>query len=109
MDAARRLALGRLLSLTGGSAAYIALIASLYERTGSAAWVSAALVAGVAGSVAGAPAAGYAGDRFDRRRVMIGALGSSMGRRSRSRPRDRALLATRRSPLGVAVMAYRRP
>ena len=71
MDAARRLALGRLISLMGGSAAYIALIAALYERTGSAAWVSAALFAGVIGSVIGAPAAGYVGDRFDRRRVMI--------------------------------------
>ncbi len=71
MDAARRLALGRLISLMGGSAAYIALIAALYERTGSAAWVSAALFAGVIGSVIGAPAAGQVGDRYDRRRVLI--------------------------------------
>ena len=71
MDAARRLALGRLISLMGGSAAYIALIAALYEGTGSAAWVSAALFAGVIGSVIGAPAAGYVGDRYDRRRVLI--------------------------------------
>jgi predicted MFS family arabinose efflux permease len=71
MDAARRLALGRLISLMGGSAAYIALIATLYGRTGSAAWVSAALFAGVVGSVIGAPGAGYVGDRFDRRRVLI--------------------------------------
>src|SRR6266508_253843 len=78
MDAARRLALGRLISLMGGSAAYIALIAALYERTGSAAWVSAALFAGVIGSVIGAPAAGYIGDRYDRRRVMIATdLGSA--------------------------------
>jgi MFS family permease len=72
MRAVRRLALGRLISLTGGSAAYIALIASLYEQTGSAAWVSAALFAGVVGSVLGAPGAGYVGDRLDRRRVLIG-------------------------------------
>ena len=71
MDAARRLALGRLISLMGGSAAYIALIAALYEHTGSAAWVSAALFAGVVGSVIGAPGAGWVGDRFERRRVMI--------------------------------------
>ena len=71
MSSARRLALGRLISLMGGSAAYIALIAGLYERTGSAAWVSAALFAGVIGSVIGAPAAGYLGDRYDRQRVMI--------------------------------------
>jgi Na+/melibiose symporter-like transporter len=71
MDAARRLALGRLISLTGGSAAYIALIAAIYGHTGSASWVSAALFAGVVGSVIGAPGAGWVGDRFDRRRVLI--------------------------------------
>lgn len=71
MDAARRLALGRLISLMGGSAAYIALIAAIYGNTGSAAWVSAALFAGVVGSVIGAPGAGWVGDRFDRRRVLI--------------------------------------
>jgi MFS family permease len=71
MSSVRRLALGRLISLMGGSAAYIALVAALYERTGSAAWVSAALFAGVVGSVVGAPGAGYLGDRLDRRRLMI--------------------------------------
>jgi MFS family permease len=71
MDAARRLALGRLISLMGGSAAYIALITALYEGTDSAAWVSAALFVGVFGSVIGAPAAGHFGDRYDRRRVLI--------------------------------------
>ena len=55
----------------GGSAAYIALIAAIYGHTGSAAWVSAALFAGVVGSVIGAPGAGWVGDRFDRRLVMI--------------------------------------
>ena len=71
MDSARRLALGRLISLMGGSAAYIALIAAIYGHTGSAAWVSAALFAGVVGSVIGAPGAGYLGDRFDRKRVLV--------------------------------------
>jgi MFS family permease len=70
---ARRLALGRLISLTGGAAAYIALIAAIYSETSSAAWVSAALFAGVFGSVVAAPAAGWIGDHFDRRRVLIGA------------------------------------
>jgi MFS family permease len=79
MRSARRLALGRLISLTSGSAAYIALIAALYGETRSAAWVSAALFSGVVGSVAGAPGAGWLGDRFERRRVMIGAdLGSAV-------------------------------
>ena len=73
MSSARRLALGRLVSLTAGSAAYIALIAALYQHTGSAAWVSAALFAGVSGSVLGAPVAGWLGDRYERRWVMVGA------------------------------------
>ena len=33
---ARRLAAGRLISLSGGSAAYIALVAAIYSATGSA-------------------------------------------------------------------------
>src|SRR5918992_1570037 len=73
MAIARRLALGRLVSLTGGSAGYIALVAAIYGQTGSAAWISAALLANVFGSVASAPFAGWIGDRFDRRRVLIGA------------------------------------
>jgi MFS family permease len=72
MSAARRLALSRLASLTAGSAAYIALISAVYRHTGSALWVSAALFFGVVGSVVGAPAAGWIGDRFERRRVMVG-------------------------------------
>lgn len=73
MAIARTLALGRLVSLTGGSAAYIALVAAIFGETGSAAWVSAALFAGVVGTVVAAPFAGWLGDRFDRRRVLIGA------------------------------------
>jgi MFS family permease len=72
MRSARTLALSRQTSLTAGSAAYIALIAALYQETDSAVWVSAALFAGVVGSVLGAPAGGWIGDRFDRRRVMVG-------------------------------------
>jgi MFS family permease len=72
MSAARRLALSRLASLTPGSAAYIALISAIYNETGSALWVSAALFFGVFGSVVGAPAAGWIGDRFERRWVMVG-------------------------------------
>jgi MFS family permease len=69
--AARRLALGRLISLTGGGAAYIALIAAVYDETGSAGWVSAALFAGVIGTVVAAPFSGWLGDHYDRRRVLI--------------------------------------
>ena len=71
MSAARRLALGRLISVTGGSAAFIALTAAVYDATGSAVWLSAALFAGVVGTVLAAPFAGWVGDRFDRRRVLI--------------------------------------
>jgi MFS family permease len=69
---ARRLALGRLVSLSGGSAAYLALVAAIYGETGSALWVSAALFSSVVASVAAAPPAGWIGDRFDRRSVLIG-------------------------------------
>jgi len=72
MSAARRLALSRLASLTAGSAAFIALTSAIYNETGSALWVSVALFFGVFGSVVGAPAAGWIGDRFERRRVMVG-------------------------------------
>jgi MFS family permease len=73
MGIARRLALGRLISLSGGSAAYIALVAAIYGRTHSAVWISAAIFASVVASVVSAPVAGWIGDRFDRRRVMIAA------------------------------------
>jgi MFS family permease len=73
MGIARRLALGRLISLTGGSAAYIALVAAIYDETGSAAWVSAALFAGVIGTLVATPFSGWLGDRFDRRRILIAA------------------------------------
>src|SRR5258705_8317827 len=73
MGVAGRLALGRLISLSGGSAAYIALVAAIYTRTHSAVWISAAIFASVVASVASAPLAGWIGDRFDRRRVLIGA------------------------------------
>ena len=71
MGVARRLAFGRLISLSGGSAAYIALVAAIYGRTHSAVWVSAAIFASVVASALSAPLAGWVGDRFDRRRVLI--------------------------------------
>src|SRR3954462_13736281 len=71
MNAARRLAVARLVSLSAGSAAYIALVAAIYGETGSALWVSAAIFSSVVSSVASAPLAGWIGDRFDRRAVLI--------------------------------------
>jgi hypothetical protein len=41
--AVRLLATARLISITGGAAAYTALMYTVYERTHSAAWLSATL------------------------------------------------------------------
>ncbi len=69
--AVRRLAIGRLLSGTGGGIAAIALAAAVYDATRSAVWLSATffLTFGVTGLLS--PLAGSIVDRFDRRRVMI--------------------------------------
>ncbi len=67
----RRLALGRLISITGGAAAYTALNFTIWERTGSPFMQALALLMtfGVAGLIG--PLTGALGDRFDRRMVMI--------------------------------------
>jgi MFS family permease len=67
----RRLSIGRLISVTGGAAAYTALNFTIWERTHSPTMQALTLlmtfgVAGLLGSFAGA-----LGDRFDRKRVMI--------------------------------------
>jgi MFS family permease len=69
--AVRRLAVARLISLTGGAAAYMALNFNIYERTGSATWVAATLFLtfGTVGFVS--PFAGALGDRFNRKWVMV--------------------------------------
>jgi MFS family permease len=70
-SAVRRLGAARIISITGGAAAYIALNYEVYEQTGSAAWVAAALLLtfGATGFVM--PFAGILGDRFDRKIVLI--------------------------------------
>ena len=70
-SAVRRLAAGRLISVTGGAAAYTALNFTVWERTHSPGMqaLSLLLTFGVAGIVG--PFAGALGDRFDRRTVMI--------------------------------------
>jgi MFS family permease len=67
----RLLAIGRLVSITGGAAAYTALAFTVWHRTHSAVWQSAALFLtfGVVGIFS--PLTGHFGDRFDRRRVLI--------------------------------------
>jgi MFS family permease len=69
--AVRRLALGRLISVTGGAAAYTALNFTVWDQTHSPGMqaLSLMLTFGVAGVLG--PFAGALGDRFDRRKVMI--------------------------------------
>jgi MFS family permease len=71
----RRLAVGRLISVTGGAAAYTALMFTVWHETGSATWQSGTLLLtfGVVGVLA--PVTGHLGDRLDRRKVMIVAEG----------------------------------
>src|SRR6266571_5349163 len=67
----RRLALGRLISVTGGAAAYTALNYTVWQRTHSPKMqaLSLLLTFGVAGILG--PLGGALGDRLDRRKVMI--------------------------------------
>ena len=67
----RRIAVARLISITGGAAAYTALMLTMYERTGSPTWLSATLLLtfGVSGFFS--PIGGIIADRFDRKAVMI--------------------------------------
>ncbi|HTG46228.1 MAG TPA: MFS transporter [Actinomycetota bacterium] len=67
----RRLATGRLISVTGGAAAYTALNFTIWHRTHSPGMqaLSLLLTFGVAGFLS--PFAGALGDRFDRRTVMV--------------------------------------
>jgi MFS family permease len=67
----RRLATGRLISVTGGAAAYTALNFTVWSRTHSPGMqaLSLLLTFGVAGIVG--PFAGALGDSLDRRKVMI--------------------------------------
>jgi MFS family permease len=58
--------------MTGGEAAYIALMVAIYDRTGSAAWMSVTLMLTIGAMGVLTPFGGVLGDRFDRRRVMIG-------------------------------------
>jgi MFS family permease len=68
---ARRLALARMISVGGSSAASVALSWYLWESTRSSAWVAAALLAHalVLGLVS--TSAGALADRVDRRRLMV--------------------------------------
>ncbi len=67
----RRLAVGRLISVTGGAAAYTALMFGIWHTTHSATWQSFALLMtfGVTGVLG--PLTAHLGDRYDRRMVMV--------------------------------------
>jgi MFS family permease len=66
-----RFSVSRMISVTGTRVSWIALVAVIYARTGSGAWISAALVVQFGVFAVSAPWTGAIGDRFDRRRVMI--------------------------------------
>ena len=64
--------MARAISLTGGAAAYTALNFAIFQRTRSPTWVAAALFLTFGTIGFASPFAGWIGDRFDRRWVMIG-------------------------------------
>lgn len=70
-SAVHRLSIGRMLSVAGGEVAFVALMALVFQRTHSAIWGSAALLAVIGTYGLAAPFAGMLGDRFDRRKVMV--------------------------------------
>jgi predicted MFS family arabinose efflux permease len=68
----RRLALARAISVTGGAAAYTALMDAIFRATdGDARWLSAALLATIGVEGVASPLGGVIADRADRRRVMV--------------------------------------
>src|SRR5918995_4776890 len=69
--AVNRIALSRAITFSGGNAAFIALLAALYSETHSAGLVALGALASFAVPALASPVAGWVGDRFDRRRVMV--------------------------------------
>lgn len=70
-SAVRRLAFSRGVTFAGGSAAFWALSAILYEQTHSAAMVAAAALVSFSVPAALSPLAGLLGDNHDRKKVII--------------------------------------
>lgn len=68
----RRLALARGITYSGGNAAFWALSAILYQTTSSPILVAAAALASFSVPAALSPLAGWLGDHFDRKQVMVG-------------------------------------
>jgi MFS family permease len=69
--AINRIALSRAVTFSGGNAAFIALIALLYEETDSATVAALGALASFAVPALVSPVAGWIGDRYDRRTVMV--------------------------------------
>ncbi|MGN6816547.1 MAG: MFS transporter [Solirubrobacterales bacterium] len=63
--------MARGITFMGGSAAFWALSALLYEETRSPAWVAAGVLAAFSVPAAVSPFAGLLGDHFDRRRIIV--------------------------------------
>ena len=79
-SAVRRLAISQGLSYAGRGAALTALIWALYSATSSAWWLSGAMLAIFGAATAVSPWTGHAGDRYDRRVViMISAALAAIG------------------------------
>jgi MFS family permease len=68
----RLLLTAMLVSMAGSWAYNVALLAVVYERTGSLAWVGAATVGRFIPQLLFSPYAGVIADRFERVRVMVG-------------------------------------
>lgn len=66
-----RLAVGRVVSIGGGAAAFMALNIVVLDKTGSTKWMAAAMffTFGISGLLG--PVGGWISDRFDRRLIMI--------------------------------------
>jgi MFS family permease len=78
-SAVRRLAISRLISMAGTDASALAIGFSLYAKTHSSVWLSLSLFLSVGLGAVLAPLGGWLGDRYDRRRLMLGAeLGSAV-------------------------------
>lgn len=70
-SAINRIAVSRAITFSGGNAAFIALLVILYQETDSPELVALGALASFAVPALASPVAGWIGDRFDRRRVMV--------------------------------------
>jgi MFS family permease len=96
--AVRRLAAGRVISITGTFAAATALTFAIWRQTHSSAWVAATDLCTFAVIGFFGPAAGAIADRFDRRRVMmLGEAGAAA---------CWAAMVVVRSPAGLLALAF---